>query len=573
MVSLTDWVSRARTDRGIYFADDHDGWQLYDYSDLARRSRRIAYRLQDSGVGKNSVVCLIQPSGPSFVAALFGTWLAGATVCPLAPPTLFDVEADYSARVSRLLASADPSAVITAGPIADQVRRALHKAGFSGHPVVLDSAVADDDNANEIGTAHNVVPQNRDVALLQFTSGSTGTPRGVRVSEANLTANIMMIRDWLKWDQQGCASWLPLHHDMGLIGCLITPVMSQTDLWLLRPDQFVRNPVRWLACFGDGRATLTAAPSFSFAYTTRKVPNSAVHGMDFSGWRAAVVGAEPIDVRSLSGFSTLLRPVGFNPEVFRPSYGLAEATLAVSGLDMNNTPLLVRPRWSALRFGEPVSITSSRRFGTGPEHEQTADWLVGCGCPLLGQQVSIIDAQGKRLPNGNLGEIAVSGPTVADGYYDAATSGSTCFENGLLRSGDAGFLFEGQLFVLGRIGDSLKVRGRSIFVEDLEAKLCAAAGLSRSRFVVMSGGWTATGTVVLLANCRPGKWVRDALRILRTQTGPDLTIHVIVGGPELIHRSTSGKPRRRYMWEELRAGRLGGIVVASDYGPDGEERI
>ncbi|MFI6042516.1 AMP-binding protein [Nocardia sp. NPDC051321] len=561
MISLTGWIADTRTDCGVYFADDHDDWVRYDYAELARRSRRVAQRLRVEGITGNAVVCLVQPNGPTFVAALFGAWLAGAAVCPLATPTIFDDD-NYLTQLSRLFAAAGPSAVITDALFLDRVRTALDRAGLSTLPVMLGAAVAEDENSGEA----DVRPPDSgaDIALLQFTSGSTGRPRAVRVSQANLIANITMIRDWLKWGHDGCASWLPLHHDMGLIGCLITPVVSRTDLWLMRPDQFVRDPMRWLACFGDGRAALTAAPSFGFAYAARKLRDRTMDGMDLSGWRSAVVGAEPIDSRALNAFAALLHTAGFTPEVFRPAYGLAEATLAVSGLDIDRPPRLVRPDWSALRLAEPVSIVSDGTLGLRGADEQSADQLMSCGRPLPGNTISIVDSHGESLPDGSLGEIVISGPTVADGYHGDETAGSTRFAAGLLWSGDAGFLLDGELFVLGRIGDSLKVRGRNVFVEDLELKVSAATGLSHGRCVVVSGGWQSTSAVALLADSRPGPWVRTAIRVLRTEVGADPTIHVIVGGHELIRRSTSGKPRRRHMWEELLAGRLGGTLIASD---------
>jgi acyl-CoA synthetase (AMP-forming)/AMP-acid ligase II len=240
---------------------------------------------------------------------------------------------------------------------------------------------------------------------------------------------------------------------------------------------------------------------------------------------------------------------------------LAEATLAVTGGEKTRPPRLVRPDWAGLRFGEPVRIEARAPLEKASLGDRPTGWLVGCGHALTGTRVSVCGSDGERLPQGTLGEIVVHGPSVSEGYHGGDPVGSTRMADGRLVSGDAGFLLDGELFVVGRIADSLKVRGRSVFVEDLEVRAAGAGGISRGRCVVVSTPGPGPGEVVVLVEGEPGPWAGQIAQALRTELGGAPAIRVVAGAPGLIRRGTSGKPRRRHMWEEFQAGRLGGRVV------------
>jgi fatty-acyl-CoA synthase len=565
---LTGWLQSVRSHHGVYFADESDGWTFYSYAEIARRVLGIAARLRDAGVRNNDVVCLVLPTGPDFVSALFGVWSAGATACPMAPPGVFAAPGRFLGHTQEILATAEPAAVVTSKAFTDLVRTAMDRADAHGHLMAAEEA--DGYEANSAGMA--ALAQDATAgdlqartALLQFTSGSTGSPRGVRISTENLVSNVSLIRTWLGWGPDDvAASWLPLHHDMGLIGCLITPVVTQTDVWLMRPDQFLRDPARWLARFGHGQATLTATPSFGLAYAARRTEPADLAGMDFSRWRSAIVAAEPIDVRALRGFADLLAPQGFRLETFRPAYGLAEATLAVTGTERIRAPRLVRPDWEMMRFGEPVKIETESPLDGVALGDRPTGWLVGCGRALAGTRVTVHGADGASLPEGALGEIVVRGPGVAGGYQGGDPVGSTRIAEDRLVSGDAGFLLDGELFVVGRIADGLKVRGRSVYVEDLEVRAVSAGGISKGRCAVVSSPGPGQGEIVVLIEAQPGPWAERIVRALRTELGTGPKIRVVAGGPGLIRRGTSGKPRRRHMWEEFQSGRLGGQLLLEE---------
>lgn len=547
--SVTGWLDSPMPGRGVHLAGQQDDWQFRSFVDLAGAAGGAAAELLMAGVGEGDVVCVVLPTDFDCLVAFFGVWAAGATLCPIVPP-LFADSKEYALHLATIVAQAQPSVIVTSDGYVPLVRAALTQLGRTDAPLVL------------TGTADPIAPRKAaEVALLQFTSGSTGTPRGVRVTAANLNANVVAIHRWLGWqDGEGVASWLPLYHDMGLIGCLLSPLTAQCDLWLMRPDQFIRDPARWVACFGDGRARHTAAPAFGYAYAARRVKEAQLVGLDFSGWKSAIVGAEHVDARALDAFLTTTRPFGFRPESFAPAYGLAEATLAVTGRVLGQPPAMARIDWRALKFGAPVPV--ERTAVLGSESVDDGGWLIGCGAPCGDVQITIADEEHQPLPAGYLGEITVRGSSVADGYHRSAAPGSTSFADGTLYTGDAGVVLDGQLYVFGRMGDSLKIRGRSVYVEDLEAKVVAATGLNRWHCVVVGSMSDEGAGVVVLAEAKAGDWVTVAEDVLRRELGGDQPTTVIAGRAGTIQRTSSGKPRRRLMWQEFQSGELDDLVVS-----------
>jgi acyl-CoA synthetase (AMP-forming)/AMP-acid ligase II len=364
------------------------------------------------------------------------------------------------------------------------------------------------------------------------------------------------LHQWVRWRQDdSVASWLPLYHDMGLIGTFLCAVVHRANLWLMRPEQFLRSPASWLACLGRFGATMTASPTFGYAYAANKVTAAELAGMDFSRWRAAAVGAERVDPAALDRFARLLASNGFRREAFLPGYGLAEATLALTGSGLGELPRLVAVDRASLRFGDPVRVLE--RGSLDPARDPgRGDWLVGCGRPLPGIRLWIVDATGAPLGEGRLGEIAAAGPWVAGGYQGAQAGGPTRFARGRLCTGDAGFLLEGELFVLGRMGDSTKVRGRSLYAEDVEARLAVIPGVPTGRVVVVFGRLDGLDTVAAVVERQRGAWVEPVARRLRSETGRTARVLILEVPRHAIPRTSSGKPRRRLLGQELMEGTL-----------------
>ena len=552
---LLAWLADPLPGRGVRIADPSgSGWEYREFPDLASSSRRVAAALAEDGVRSGDVVCVLMPTGFDTLTAFFGAWVLGATPCLISPPS-FAARDGYVAGLAAILAQARPRFVVTSPDLAEVAQSGLAAAGLPGDPWLW----------READRGADPVPPSG-LALLQFTSGSTGAARGVRVSWANLAANIALIRDWLDWtDGDVTASWLPLFHDMGLIGCLLTPVTAQCDLWLMRPSQFIRDPLRWLRCLCV--AQHTAAPPFALDHVTRRVRPEDVADLDLSGWRGLILGAEPIDPVVLEGFTRLLEPAGFRRGAYRTAYGLAEATLAVTAHVGPRAPRAARLAPGSLRLGHAVCVDADYRLGESPPAGRSG-WLVGCGAPRPGFAVAVVDEDGVELPAVHLGEIAVRGPSTAAGYQEGEGGGSTRFRDGRLLTGDAGFVYDGELFVLGRMGDSLKIRGRSIFVEDLETEVARVTGLPKSRFAVVSVPGAGTPTVALLVEAPPGGWMSPARAALAAVLGDGVELVVVTGRAGLVVRTTSGKPRRRLLAGLVAAGLPDGARVVQATAPD-----
>jgi acyl-CoA synthetase (AMP-forming)/AMP-acid ligase II len=543
--TLRDWLDKPRAGRGVHLAADDGGWEFREYSEIASAARRVAGALIADGIRPGDVVCAIIPTDFTCVETYFGVWAAGATMCLITPP-LFQDGDDYVAHVAAILRQADPKLTIASGDLTPLAARALEAAGLPGSPWEPREGV--EANLADIG----------ELAILQFTSGSSGEPRGVRVSWDNLEANIELIARVAGFhEDDDVASWLPLYHDMGLIGCFLTPLANQANLWLMRPDHFIRDPARWLECFN--RAKHTAAPPFAYAYAARRIKPEQLEGLDLSGWKTALIGAEPIDPHSLEAFARLAEPYGFSRHAFKPAYGMAETTLLVTLDNVQRDPLAIRPDNESLAFGRPVRILEQHTLGPASVGAKTG-WVVGCGTPEEDVAVTIVDDDLRELPDGHLGEIVVGGASVCEGYHAGAEGKSTRFMDGKVYTGDAGFFHEGQLFVLGRMGDSIKVRGRSVYVEDLESRLAEVTGLGKGRIVIVSVPGAGTKGVALFAETSEAPWADDARRVLGRRLGDDVDITIVVGHG-LIQRTSSGKPRRRYMWEHLQSGNMEGATV------------
>jgi acyl-CoA synthetase (AMP-forming)/AMP-acid ligase II len=541
-VALLAWLAEPRADRGVRFAHD-GGWRLHSYDELAAMTRRAAAQIAEHA-DPGPAVALLLGTGPDFIAGFYGSLLAGRTPCPIPPPGYYARADAYAAHVARILRSARPGLVICDRDLLDQAERAAAIAGLRRRPVVLDDASR--------AVLHTEPPA--DLALLQFTSGSSGTPKGVRVTPANLETNIAQIVAWSRYDAKAeVASWLPLSHDMGLIGCLLVGVTHQGDVAVMRPDQFVRRPARWLERFGRHGASFTAAPTFAFAYAAKRLHPEDLSGMDLSAWRYAVIGAERVNAAPLRAFADLAACAGFSSATFAPAYGMAEATLAITGTPVGDVPVAARLDTVAVRFGG--RLDGPRATLTDPGlHDGPSPWLVASGPPLDGVRVGIIDESEQQLPEGHLGEIVVQGPTVASGYTTQPEGQSTRFADERLLTGDAGVLLDGQLYVIGRIGDAISVRGRSVYLEDVEARLEQIPGVPKGRLVVVAGA----GEVVALVEAEPGPWISRAQEAMVAHCGTDVQVSVRCATRGAIARTSSGKPRRRLMWQQLLEERLGG---------------
>ncbi|MEU6580195.1 AMP-binding protein [Nocardia sp. NPDC046763] len=553
VATVRRWLIEPSAGTGLYLADEADGWEYRSYRDLADQVWSIAELLRVAGLGSGDGACVIMPTGFPCVAAFYAVWACGGVFTPVAPPMFGDLE-QIVAHIAGIVEQAAPRLVVTSPEFETFVRSACLAAGRTDEPVVVRAA------ALPAAPATRELAEVSEVALLQFTSGSSGAPRGVRVSWHNLANNIAMITRLIDWQPgETMVSWLPLYHDMGLVGAFLQGVTNQADLYLMRPDQFVRDPLRWLRAMTH--AQHAPSPSFALGYVAHRIRPEEIAGLDLSGWRTLAIGSEPVEVADLQAFANLTGPQGFSMGAFTLAYGLAEATLMVTSSPTRRPITALRLDNPNLRFGERVPVLEEAILDD-THRVAGAGWITGLGFSTPESIVTVVDDEGRELPDGVLGEMVVTGDSVALGYSgEAGATSSTRLENGRLYSGDAGFLYHGEVFVLGRMGTSIKVRGRSVFMEDIESRVAQETGLTKGKLAAVGLVEAGLQGVALFAETAPGDWIPQARDLIRGHLGPAQTVHIVTGPRGLIRRTSSGKPRRRHMWQLLRDGALQGAVL------------
>lgn len=565
VAAVRNWLVDPARDAGIHFADEADGWDYRSYSELAELTWAIAARMREHGMGGGDGACVIMPTGFPCAAAFYAVWACGGVCTPVAPPMFGDLD-EIIAHIAVILEQARPRLVVTSIEFEPLVRQAAQAAGRTDEPLVIDAA--------NLGPApvQRALGEPDECALLQFTSGSTGTPRGVRVSWHNLANNIAMISTLIDWRHgETMVSWLPLYHDMGLVGAFLTTVTNQGELYLMRPDQFVRDPARWLRAMSH--AQHTPSPSFALGYVAHRVAPEEIAELDLSGWRTLAVGSEPVEVADLQSFADLAGRQGFSTSAYTLAYGLAEATLMVTSSARNRPITALRLDNPNLRFGQPITILAEKSLDDAHRVEGSG-WITGLGYSTPESTVRVVDEDGRELPDGTLGEMIVVGDSVALGYSGAPTTGSaTRIVEQVLFTGDAGFLHNGEVFVLGRMGSSLKVRGRSVFMEDIESRVAQETRITKGKLAAVAITEAGAQGIALFVESKPGEWIAEARRIIRGELGPAQMVTIVTGPRGIIRRTSSGKPRRRHMWQLFTDGALAGAVVhAADGTTESEPR-
>ncbi|MFC8914683.1 amino acid adenylation domain-containing protein [Streptomyces sp. NPDC057116] len=559
---LRDRAERTPGRLALEFLGDDGVERPIGYAALDRRVRAVAAALTERGM-RGERVLLLYPPGESYVTAFLGCLYAGAVAVPVYVPT-------GRRGLSAVLATgADAGAVLAMS--SREVMDAI-TAGFPELAAIgsVEWLVTDDipDAAADDWTGAG--PRPGDLAFLQYTSGSTGTPKGVMVRHDNLVHNSASISTALDVteDSRG-VSWLPPYHDMGLIGGILQPLYAGFPCTLISPMAFVRSPYRWLESISRHRATVSAAPDFAYGECVRRIGEDKRAGLDLSSWRHAMVGAEPVRPGTLDAFARAFAGSGFSRSAFHPCYGLAEATLFVTGgAPERGEPKVLRLDRRELELGQAVALGAD---------DASAAPLTGCGRPRSEDLVVVVDpATGRECLPGETGEVWISGPTVTDGYWGRPELTEEVFhatskdhpDRVFLRTGDLGFTSGGELFVTGRAKDLLVVRGRNHYPQDIEQTAERAHPLlqptraavfsyddgTEERAVlvheVVRGFDTAQAPAVLAA-------VREAVALEH-----GLALHeVVLVRPGAIPRTTSGKIRRRATRERWLGGELEALAT------------
>ncbi|MFI7405509.1 fatty acyl-AMP ligase [Streptomyces sp. NPDC049541] len=569
--SLVDLLTEHATqqpDRTAYrylVSGDCDGEiQEITYARLARRSRAVATWLQERGL-TGSRAMLLHPPGLGFISDYLGCLAAGVVAVPGVPPQGRAHNHRALTRTRRLLADADVKVILGGRDVVTALAgMAEHLPELAGITCLTTEDIPDE--AADAWRAPDLTPDS--VAFLQYTSGSTSAPKGVAVTHGNLLDNERIITERMghtpevieEYGRELVVSWLPVYHDMGLIGPVLNTVYLGLTTTLFSPLHFLQRPDRWLRAISRYRPHTSGGPNFAYELSLKHATDELVDGLDLSSWKVAFNGAEPIRAATLRRFTDTFAPAGFRREAFYPCYGLAEATVMVTGAAVDAPPTLLAAQDLAPHAGEADAAA------------------VGCGRPGPGLTVTVADPErGTELPEGQVGEIWVSGASVAKGYWRNALATRETFratlpgrEGRFLRTGDLGFLREGELFVTGRLKDLIVIDGRNHYPQDLElsAEMCHPAlrpGCTAA-FSVPTDAGVEGEQVVLVAEVAPddagdSEKITDLVRSALGEAHGLSVREVVLVHPGTIPKTSSGKIQRHATRTAHLSGSLSSVTA------------
>jgi fatty-acyl-CoA synthase len=551
----------------LIFYDDERGGASLTFGELLEGAGRVAAELAHRGIGRGDTVSLMLPTSRDFFLVFAGTILAGATPVPIYPPFRADRIAEYAERQSAILTNAGARLLVNFREAAS-VAKLLKPLTPSIESVVNADALAASRAPAPLGPP--VHARADDLALLQYTSGSTGSPKGVMLTHANLLANARAIGEavGLRNDDVG-VSWLPLYHDMGLIGAWLMPLYFGRPIVVMSPPAFLSRPARWLRAFHRYRGTMGAAPNFAYELAAAKISDDEIRGLDLSSWRAALNGAEPVLPATLDRFTARFARCGFRREALTPVYGLAEASLAVAIPPIGRGPQVDRLDRAAFEQegrAAPAPPRSSSDSATASEDPSVISF-VSAGAPVPDHEVKIVNERGEELGDRVEGQLWFRGPSATQGYYrnEAATAAllPEGAKAGWVDSGDRAYRADGEIYITGRVKDIIIRAGHNLYPHEIEDAVARVPGVRKGCVVAFGAADPKSGTerLVIVAESR------EKNRGAQERLAGAITAHVteILGQPpdvvqvippNSIPKTSSGKLRRDATKQKFLSGKL-----------------
>src|SRR5580692_5273766 len=461
----------------IHLYEENDQLRTITFGELFEKSSTVAAELMRRGLEPGQTVAIMLPTCAEFFWTFAGILLAGGIPVPIYPPFRADRIAEYAARQSNILRNAEAQFLVTWRQ-AENLAKLLQPRVPSLREVLNAQklATAPADSQHPTGEWRPVQhlshhARGEDIAFLQYTSGSTGDPKGVVLTHANLLANIRAIISGLViQENDACVSWLPLYHDMGLIGAWFVPLFTGIPLVVMSPLAFLSRPERWLRAIHRHRATICPAPNFAYELCVRKIADKDLEGLDLSSWRAATNGAEPVRAETMERFAKRFAPYGFRRESLMPVYGLAEATLAVSVPRLGTGYKVDRIERAQFESeGRAVQVASA---------DAAALEFVNAGKPVPTVEVRIVDGDGVNLGERREGRLWFRGPSATSGYYRNAEATRELLRDGnWIDSGDLAYWGEGEIYITGRAKDMIIKAGRNLYPHEVEEIAGRIAGV------------------------------------------------------------------------------------------------
>lgn len=555
------WHLRSHPERTHIILHDGDGEDTpISFAQLHSRAAAIAAGLVSRGVSAGTAVAIMLPTSPEYFYSFCGVLLAGGIPVPLYPPARLAQIGDHLQRHAGILANAQAPILITvaqARPLA-----ALLKASTGTLHSVLTPQELEDGG----GAPVHPMLRTHDIALLQYTSGSTGSPKGVVLSHANLLANLRAMGKTLAVGSQDVfVSWLPLYHDMGLIGAWLGSLYYAYPLVVMSPLAFLARPERWLWAIHKYRGTLSGGPNFAYELCLRKLANADLAGLDLSSWRFVFNGAEPVSLQTMRAFMERFARYGLHPQAAAPVYGLAEASLGLTFPPLGRG--LAADRIDRAEFTRTaVAVPASEREATG---ERKTLEFPSCGRPLSGHEVRIVDATGCELGERHEGLLQFRGPSATSGYFRNPVQTRQLFDRGWLNTGDYAYIAADEVYITGRAKETIVRGGRNIYPYELEQAVGAIPGIRKGCVAVFGSPDPESGTeriVVMAETSERDVQARRALHRQALKTALDVLgmppDHIALVPPHSILKTSSGKIRRAACRERFEHGRPGRGVEA-----------
>ena len=548
-------AATARTGLGLIFVDASERETPMPWAEVYSRAKRTAAGLRRLGVKEGERVAILLPTSPGFMDAFFGALLAGAVPVPLYPPVRLGRLEEYHRSTARMLEVTGAAVVLT-----DLKIKLLLGPSVEAARPRLGCCTVDEVSRGEDALEVAVRPEA--LGLIQFSSGSTVAPKPVALTHAALMAQVAALEAASPLEpgmRPVGVSWLPLYHDMGLIGCLLSALYYPGNMVLIPPEVFLARPALWLRALSRHKGFISPAPNFAYGLCLKRVKDSELEGVDLSGWKHALNGAEPVSLETLRRFSERFERYGFSPSAMRPVYGLSEASLAVTFPPAGRGP-------------RSLSVDGGLLAREG-RVEEGSRALVSVGSPVAGVEVEIRDELGHALPERQLGRVFARGPSLMKEYFgDAAATARALSADGWLDTGDLGFLADGELYLTGRAKDLVIIRGANHAPQAFEECLQGVDGIRVGCAVAL--GFTPEGSedeALLLLAERNGPEAQDAAVEERARAAvleaTGIRPHTVrMLEPGTLPRTSSGKLRRS---EALRLYLSGALKPPKKVGPVG----
>ncbi len=546
MPTLNSYLERAEDSphAGLRILDRKGEPTWVSWRELLLRARSVAGSLQSVGVARGDRVALVYPTRFGYFDAFFGVLLAGAVPVPLYPPVRLGRLEEYHHRTGGMLIRADVRLVLADS----RVRRMLGIAVTNAAPE-FGCRTLDDLPKGEY---ERIGVREEELGLIQFSSGTTMDPKPVALTHSAITAQVETLGRLWPGEEESGVSWLPLYHDMGLIGCVFPALQRLAALTLIPSELFLARPALWLQTISRYRATLSPAPNFAYGLCVNKVRDQEMDGVDLSCWKVAFNGAQAVAPPTLRAFERRFAKWGFRRTTMTPVYGMSEAALAVTFSSLETPPRVERFCRTALTVESRARLSDD-----GAE-------LVSVGTPLPGFELKVLDRSGVQAGEGELGVVHVRGPSLMQGYYGLPKMTAEVLKDGWLDTGDLGFLHDGELFLTGRVKDMLLLRGRNHSPEEVERAVEDVDGIRAGCSVAVS--WLpedAEEEVLLLlleTAGDPAGVERETIALACREAvleaaGLDLD-QVVLLAPGTLPRTSSGKMRRQEALRRYRSGEL-----------------